>query len=307
MAANIAWELYRSFLAVLQQGSLSGAARALGIAQPTVGRHVASLEKALRLALFTRSQAGFMPTGAALTLRVHAEEMASTAAALERAAARHGEGVRGVVRVTASEIVAVEVLPPALAELHERYPDLKIELVPSNQVQNVLQREADIAVRMGRPRQEHLIAKHVGDVEIGLYASRGYIERHGRPGSVAELTAHALVGFDVASPFVRSAAKAFPAFNREAFAFRTDNDVAQLALIRAGAGIGVCQVALAKRGEALVRVLPKHVAWRLETWIIMHEDLRNSSPCRATFDALARALAPHARQREAPRSGGIAH
>jgi DNA-binding transcriptional LysR family regulator len=153
MTSDVGWELYRSFLAVLDEGSLSGAARSLGVAQPTVGRHIAALEKSLRLALFTRSPLGLMPTEAALSLRVFAESMKSTAAALERAATSQGTGVRGTVRVTASDVIGVEVLPPIIARLRDRHPELVVELLLTNRVQDLLRRAADIAVRMLRPRQ----------------------------------------------------------------------------------------------------------------------------------------------------------
>src|SRR5689334_15607069 len=133
---SIGWELYRSFLGVLKQGSLSGAARALGVAQPTIGRHIAALEKSLRLALFTRSPTGLLPTESALALRTYAESMESTAAALERTAASQGAGVKGVVRVTSSDVIGVEVLPPVVARLRHEHPDLKIELVLTNRVQD---------------------------------------------------------------------------------------------------------------------------------------------------------------------------
>jgi DNA-binding transcriptional LysR family regulator len=173
------WELYRSFLGVLVEGSLSGAARALGITQPTVGRHISTLEKSLGLALFTRSQTGLMPTEAALELRGHAEAMSSTAAALRRAAESHGEGVKGTVRVSASEVVGVEVLPPILARLQQEHPLLKVELVLTNRVQDLLRREADIAVRMTQPKQGMLIARRVGEVALGLHAHRSYVARRG--------------------------------------------------------------------------------------------------------------------------------
>jgi DNA-binding transcriptional LysR family regulator len=135
-------ELYRSFLAVLTEGSLSGAARVLDIAQPTVGRHVAALERALGMPLFTRSQTGLLPLEAALSLRPYAEAMSSAAAALERAAASQGSGVRGAVRITASEVIGVEVLPLIIARLRAEHPDLQVELVLSNRMQDLLQREA---------------------------------------------------------------------------------------------------------------------------------------------------------------------
>ena len=154
MADDAGWELYRSFLGVVREGSLSGAARALGSTQPTVGRHIAALEASLGFTLFTRSQAGLLPTEAALELRAYAEVMDSNAAALKRAAEGHGQGVAGTVRVSASEVVGVETLPPIVARLRQQHPQLKLELVLTNRVQDLLRREADIAIRMAEPKQE---------------------------------------------------------------------------------------------------------------------------------------------------------
>lgn len=293
MTSNIGWELYRTFLSVLREGSLSGAARALGITQPTVGRHVAALEEALGTVLFTRSQTGLLPTEVALALRTHAEAMESTAASLERAASSQGEGVRGVVRVSASEVVCAEVLPAIVAGLRETHPALKVELVSTNRVQDLLRREADIAVRMVRPRQEQLVARRIGNIELGFHAHRDYLARHGTPRKLEELAAHALIGYDQPTAFVRNAGKALKGFTRDAFSLRTDSDLTQLALIRAGAGIGICQVALASRNPGLVRLIPRGFSLKLDTWVTMHEDLRGSPRCRATFDALAEGLARH--------------
>jgi DNA-binding transcriptional LysR family regulator len=292
MAASVSWELYRSFLAVLDEGSLSGAARALGVAQPTVGRHVAELERSLGMPLFTRSQTGLLPMESALSLRTYAEAMSNSAAALERAASGQGSGVRGVVRVTASEVVGVEVLPPIVARLREEHPDLRVELVLSNRMQDLLQREADIAVRMTRPTQQLLIARRVGHVDVGLHATRQYVKRHGAPDTTAALQHHALIGFDQPTAFIRAAGKSFPGFQREAFAMRANSDLAQLALIRSGAGIGICQVPIAKR-DGLVRLLRRQFSLQLDTWIAMHADLRHSPSCRVTFDALVKGLHEH--------------
>lgn len=289
MAKELSWELYRTFLAVLTEGSLSGAARALGMTQPTAGRHVAALETAFGQTLFTRSQSGLLPTEAALSLLGYAQSLQSTAAALERAAASHGAGVRGVVRVSASDVIGVEVLPPVIAELRRAHPALIVELVPTNRIQDVLQREVDIAVRMATPAQEALIARKAGDIELGLYAHADYAAASGNPATLAELASHALIGFDQLTPFLREAGKKLPMWKRDVFALRTDSDLAQLALIRAGCGIGFCQSGLARR-DALVRVLPDVVALKFQTWVVMHEDLRSSPRCTATFDALVRGL-----------------
>jgi DNA-binding transcriptional LysR family regulator len=302
MASDIGWELYRSFLGVLTHGSLSGAARALGVAQPTIGRHVAALEKSLGLALFTRSQTGFLPTEAAQSLRMYAESLQSTVAALERAAASQGSGVSGSVRVTASDVIGVEVLPPIIARLRDQHPDLAVELALTDRVQDLVGREADIAVRMMRPRQELLVARRVGQIVVGLHAHQNYLSRRGSPKNLADLANHALIGFDETTPFIRSAGKKLNAWRREAFAMRTDNNLAQLALIRSGAGIGVCQVAIAHRDDEIVRILPKQFALPLDTWITMHQDLRNSPRCRVTFDALVEGLERYVDSPHRPRS-----
>jgi DNA-binding transcriptional LysR family regulator len=290
MASNLNWELYRTFLAVLTEGSLSGAARSLGITQPTAGRHVEALEAAFGQPLFTRSQTGLLPTEAASALRGYAESMRSTAAALERAAAGHGAATSGVVRISASEVISVEVLPPVIAQLRRAHPGLVVELVATNRMQDLLQREVDIAVRMTRPKQELLIARRIGVVEAGLFARDDYLAERGTPSTPADLADHALIGFDETTPYLREATKQFPAWRREAFAIRASSDVVQLSMIRAGCGIGACQAGVARRDARLVRVLAEACAFKLDTWITMHEDLRSNPGCRAAFDALVQGL-----------------
>lgn len=294
MTDDAGWEFYRTFLGVLREGSLSGAARALGITQPTVGRHVDALERTLGLTLFTRSPSGLLPTDAARALRGYAEAMHSHAAALRRAAEGEGAGPKGTVRIAASEVIGIEVLPALIAALREDHPALTIELVLSDRLQDLLRREADVAVRMTPPQQGQLVARKVGEVPLGLHAHRAYLERHGTPASLAELTSgHALIGFDEETPFIRAARKAWPAWRREAFALRTGSDIGQLALLRAGCGIGICQVALARRDAALVRLLPREFEIGLPTWIVMHEDQRHSARCKLVFDALVQGLTAH--------------
>lgn len=293
MDNNIGWELYRSYLSVLKEGSLSGAARAMGIAQPTVGRHISALEKSLGLTLFTRSQHGLLPTEAALSLQGFAQTMSSSAAALMRAAESQGPGTQGTVRITASEVIGMEVLPPILAQLQSEHPHLKLELAPTNRVQDLLSREADIAIRMTQPQQDLLIARRVGTVQLGLHAHQNYLLRRGSPSTLADLAQHTLIGFDEETPFVRAARKAFPLWQREAFTVRTDSDMAQLAMIRAGGGIGVCQVAIAARDPQLVHLLPADFVMGLDTWLTMHEDLRHTPRCKVVFEALLQGLRKH--------------
>lgn len=293
MTTTLNWDLCRTFLAVLTEGSLSGAARALGITQPTAGRHIASLEAVLGQTLFTRSQSGLLPTEAAASLRPHAQAMLHTAQAFERAAASQGEGVRGVVRLSASEVVGVEVLPPILSALRRAHPQLIIELVPTNRIQDLLHREVDIAVRMAPPQQDALLARRVGYIDIGLHAHADYLARNGMPSSLDDLAHHTMIGFDQMTPFIRDAIRSVPGWSRERFAFRADSDLAQLAMIRAGYGIGACQVPLARQDARLVSVLPNAFRFKLQTWVTMHEDLRQSARCKVTFDALVAGLAAY--------------
>ncbi|MEG3131479.1 LysR family transcriptional regulator [Pantoea cypripedii] len=296
MDKDISWELYRSFLGVLNAGSLSAAARASGSTQPTLGRHIAALEQALGMTLFIHAPHGLIPTEAALALQPYAASLASTVAALQRAVSGQNDVTRGVVRVAASEIIAQEVLPPILAQLRHSHPGLSLELVVSNQMQDLLQHEADIAVRMVRPHQNQLVIRAVGEIALGMYASPLYLEKHGTPDSLQALRQHSLIGFDQPDAFVRSVVKAHPLLAREHFAFRTDSDPAQLALIRAGAGIGFCQAGLAQREPQLVRILPEAFTLHLSTWITMHEDLRTRPLCRTVFDALAAGLQQYIHQ-----------
>jgi len=284
------WAWYRTFLKVLETGSLSAAGRAMGLTQPTVGRHIDSLEAALGLRLFTRSFDGFTPTDAALDLKPYALGLASTAAALRRMASGHQSGVRGVVRLSASEVIGVEVLPPILATLQSAHPELVIELVLSNRIDDLLHREADIAVRMIPPTQDALIAKRVGSIEAGLYAHESYLARRGAPTSMDALMGHTMIGYDEENAYIRTFQAQFPMFSRSALRFRADSDLAQLAAIRAGLGIGVCQVGLGARDPALVRVLKNRFSLKMDTWVAMHEDLRNSPRCAVTFAALAAGL-----------------
>jgi DNA-binding transcriptional LysR family regulator len=289
------WDLYRSFLAVLEEGSLSGAARALRLAQPTVGRHIDALERAFGEALFIRSVHGLLPTEAADAMRPHAEAIAAHAAALRRAASGRRGVIEGTVRITASEVIGVEVLPPILAALRAAHPALVLELALSNAVEDLLRREADIAVRMVEPRQEALLARRVGEVRLGLHARQEYLDRHGVPLVPEDLARHSLIGFDRETAVINAMRRRIVGLDRAGFALRADSDLAQLAAIRAGFGIGVCQTGLAARDPALRRVLPAAFDAPLPSWVVMHERLAGSPRCRAVFDALSTGLTAYCR------------
>ena len=288
------WDHYRTLLAVLDEGSLSGAARALGLTQPTDGRHVEALETELGAPLFTRSAGGLAPTDAALALRPHAEAMASAAEALARTATGEAEATRGVVRITAAHVVGVEVLPPILADFHEAHPEVTVELAISDRFEDLLRREADIAVRMARPTQGALLARRVGAVPLRLYAHRRYLERHGHPTGMDDERL-AAIGYDRNLFMERALAERQVRLSRDMFAFRSDSDLAQLATLRAGYGIGACQVPIARRDPNLIEVLGEVLRFELEIWVAMHEDLKSSRRMRLMFDALVEGLGAYVR------------
>lgn len=294
MNSDPTWDHYRSFLAVLDEGSLSRAARELGLTQPTLARHVEHLEAALHAPLFTRSPRGLQPTEAAAALEPHARAMAAAAAAVLRITSGARDAVEGAVRITASEVIGAEVLPGVLRDLRAKHPGLSFEIVASNQSADLLRRDADIAIRMVRPKQGALLAKRAGDVMLGLHAHRDYLTRHGAPKSLADAAKHAIVGYDRETIGVQTLRTLGLTLTRDMFAYRTDNDLVQTNLIRAGAGIGICQVELAKRDPNLVRLLPDEFAFPLDTWITMHEDLRGSPRMRAVFDHLVEAMTAYA-------------
>lgn len=287
------WTLIRSFLEVTRRGSLSAAARATGLTQPTVGRHIDQLEQALSISLFTRSSGGLIPTEAARPLLAHAEAMEASMAALTRAAERGSDAAapRGTVRVTASEVMGLWVLPDMLATIRFEFPEIVFELALNNRIDDLLRRDADIAVRMLRPTQDGLVARKIGELPLKLYAHRRYADRFGLPDTIEALKQAHLIGFDSDDHSARAVAEGILPISRDMFSFRCNHDAAQMAALNAGLGIGAMQVALASRFPDLVPVLGDTIAFKLDIWLAVHEDQRNQPAIRAVFDRLAQLLA----------------
>ncbi len=290
MTLCIDWALWRSFLAVAEAGSLSGAARRLSLTQPTVGRHIEQLEGAFGQKFFLRSPQGLMPTEEALALLPQARAMAMAADSLERQASAPAEEARGIVRIAASHVVGVELLPEALAPLVDAHPGLETELALSNENSDLLRHEADIALRMARPTQGSLIARYLGEVPLGLFAHRSYLLRHGSPQEPGDLRGHLLIGAD-RDPAFLAALEAFGgAMTRRSFRLRCDSEAAQLAALREGIGIAICQRGIAARDPDLVPVLAGQVSFRLGCWLVMHDDLRAVRRIRMVYDHLGKCL-----------------
>ena len=291
---EIDWVLCRSFLAVLRAGSLAGAARRLGVAHPTIRRHVEELEADLGSPLFLRSPSGLAPTELAESLRDPAEAMESAFEQIVRTASGASDRVEGTVRITASEVIALEVLPPMLAALKRAHPGLLFELVVTDEVVDILRHHADLAIRMVRPSQAELIAKCVGRVPFGLFAAHRWIETHPAEMTMDDLLrGRHLIGYDHGRLLIDALAARGVLAERRDFGFRSDSGLAQLAALRAGLGVGLCQLPLAGREPTLERFLP-YVSAELEVWVVSHQNLRGSRRVRACIDALSQDLANYA-------------
>jgi DNA-binding transcriptional LysR family regulator len=295
MSAPLSWDDQRAFLAVLEEGSLSAAARRLGVAQPTMRARIEALERALGTALFTRSSQGLLPTEQARALHDHARAMAHASDAFLRAAAAPPGEVAGAVRLSVSEMVGLEVLPPLLVDLRAAHPRLALELDLSNASADLSRQEADLAVRMHPPRQDTLVARKVGEVALGLFAHPDYLARRGTPRSLDDLGTHDIIGPDRAVADRGVAEAVLPGLLPARALLRTDSHPAQLALARAGLGIAVAQRPLGLADARLRPVLPYLVVASLPLWIVTHRDLRQVPRVRVLFDHLVTRLGRYAR------------
>ena len=290
MAADFDWRLVRSFLAALDRGSLLAAARALRSSQPTLGRHIAELEAQLGVVLFERTGRGLLPTPTALRLAQSARAMEAGADQLARSVSGAEAGVSGSVRITASVPVACLLLPPLLARMRTALPEVQVELVSSNEVSNLLRREADIALRMVPPEQASLVARKIGRVTLGAYAHRDYLRRRGTPRKFEDLLAHDIIGSDRDETLLRGFASfGFPVA-KEAFSFRTDDLIAQWEAVRAGLGIGFIADYVARGDKLVLPLLPQLKVPPLPIWLTVHREIRTSRRIRAVYDFLAAAV-----------------
>lgn len=284
------WDLIRAFLAVVDAGSLTRAAETLAVSQPTLSRQISQLEAQTGTALFERTARGLQATAAGHALVEPARRMQAAAQVLALVAAGQSQRLAGTVRMTASEMMCAYVLPPILAQLRATHPEIEVELVASNRIDNLLAREADIAIRMVRPDQGSLITRHVADYPLGFYAHADYLA--GRPPVTPNTLAdHDWVGLDQSPQLIDGFRAAGFAIDRHFFAFRCDNQIVGWEAVRAGLGIGITMQRVAARDPALVRLLPEFVVPPLPVWLTAHRELRATPRMRIVFDALATALA----------------
>ena len=284
------WRLVQTFLVALDRGSLLGAARQLGTSQPTVGRQIAELEQQLGAVLFERTGRGLKPTELALTLAGPARQMASGALALNQQLYSANADVAGTVRITASQPVACHLLPPVLVAMRAALPAVQVALVVSNSVSNLLEREADIALRMVRPDQSSLVAKLIANVGVSACASRAYLAEHGEPRVPTDLLKHSLVGYDQQDDIIKGFATMGYPITQAQFAFRSDDMIAYWQAIRAGLGVGFVADYMLQMHPDVVRVLPGLALPTLPVWLTVHREVRTSARIRAVYDFLAHAV-----------------
>jgi len=289
------WSLVQAFLAVAREGSLSGGARALGISQPTLGRHIARLEAETGMVLFARQPRGLDLTEAGQALLPGAERMAAAMAEMALAAAGRDEALTGTVRITASEVVAHHILPGIVAGTLRDVPGISVEIDASDATGNLLFREADIAVRMYRPEQLDIVTRHLGDIEIGCFAATSYLEARGRPRDVAELAEHDMIGFDRSELMLRAMRGMGWPVVREDFRLRTDDQVAYFEYLRAGCGVGFFQAHVGRAAEGIEELLPDLSIPGLPVWIAAHEKVRRIPRVDLVWRLLERGLAPFLR------------
>lgn len=281
------WDLIRSFLAALEQGSLLGAAKALQSSQPTLGRRIAELESQLGVPLFERTGRGLRPTTTALSLADAARQMEQAAVQLSHGLATTQSSLAGTVRLTASTTVSCYLLPPVLARLRQAHPEIQIELVSSNAVSNLLRREADIAVRMVAPQQASLVARRIGEVALGVYAHEDYLRRRGMPRQAEQLLQHTLLGHDQDDNILKGFRQFGMPLDRSHFAVRCDDLIAYWELLRAGLGIGFVATYLARSDPAVQAVLPELKIPTLPIWLAVHREMRSTPRIKTVYDWLA--------------------
>ena len=286
------WALVRSFLAVLDAGSVTAAARASGARQPTLSRHVAELEAQLGAPLFERTGRGVAPTRAALAIAAAARRMEDGALGVARALATARSATRGVVRVTTSEVAATWLMPALLARFQRLHPEIAIELVASNELTNLLRREADIAVRMVRPAQQSLVARKLGNVAIVAAAHKSYLAAAPPLRTADDLRSHRLIGYDRDDTIERAAARMGLLLAPSDFALRTDDQVVYGRLVAEGCGIGFVARYNLRHWPGVVAVLPELAIGALPCWLAVHREIRSNPLVRTVFDFLAAEIAP---------------
>lgn len=289
-AVKFDWNKARAFLVTAEEGSLSAAARALGMAQPTLGRQVDGLEKELGVVLFERVGRGLTLTPSGMELLEHVRGMGEAAGRVSLAALGQSQALEGSISISASETYAAVLLPPIIAKLRIEEPGIHVEIVVSNRASDLLRREADIAIRNFRPTEPDLIAKKIGMADAILYASPAYVEKLGHPKTPYDLRHADFVSIDHAGSMLKPLNGLGLGLTEANFPLLTESYLVMWELVKQGAAIGILDAYIGDADPGVVRVLPDLEPLSFPIWLVAHRELNTSRRIRRVYDFLIDAL-----------------
>ena len=289
-AIKFDWNRARAFLVTAEEGSLSAAARALGMAQPTLGRQVSALEEELGVVLFERTGRGLSLTPSGLELVDHVRAMSAAASRVSLTASGQSQSIEGSVRITASEVTSAFVLPPIIEGLRRAEPGIQVEIVASNNIRDLRRREADIAVRNARPTDPDLVARKLRDGDAALYASEAYLSRVGDLKTAEDLSRAAFIGFDDNEAYLQGLNARGLNLTAHNFPILSDNHLVLWEMTKQGAGIGVMITQVGDTERLVRRAVPWFAPFSYEVWLVAHREVNTSRRVRLVFDWLAEAL-----------------
>ena len=286
---DIDWNALKIFGKVVETGNFSHAGKAFGISQPTISRAIEGLEEKLGYQLFTRTTKGLVVSDAAKELAQYTRAMGINCETFTRVASAMGNEIKGTIRISTSEIVGIYILPELLKKIGKKYDGLDFEIIASDEISDLTEREADIAIRMAKPTQNALLAQKIGEIEIGAYANEKYFESNEIPENIDDLTRHDMIFYDALSPFLIPFTQEFPIIESAHFKYRAASPAVQLSLILKGVGIGFCQAGIANE-YGLKRILKDEINIKIPAYIAMHENLKNQKRYITIFRELANEL-----------------
>ncbi len=289
-AISFDWNQVRAFLATAEEGSFSGAARALKTTQPTIGRQISALEESLGVTLVERSVRGLSVTSAGHELLDHVRAMGEAATLISMMADGQSQEVKGQVTVTATDLLSAATLPAILAPLRQHAPGISVRIVCSNDMQNLMQREADIAIRHVRPDQPELIARFVGDFGANLYAATSYLDKAGRPRSLREIADYDFVGNADPERLMAPLQDMGIPVREENFVMSTSNGVVAWELTKSGFGLSMQPEVLGEAEPGSEKVYPGLPSPQFPIWLVTHRELQTSRRIRIVFDQLVQGL-----------------
>jgi len=291
------WNRARAFLVTAEEGSLSAAARALDMAQPTLSRQVAALEEELGVALFERVGRGLALTTSGLELLEHVRPMGEAATRLSRSASGQSQTIEGSICITASEVISAFLLPPVLLKIRRLHPGIDVKISATNAIRDLRRREADIAIRSGQPTDPDLITTRLRDTPARLYAAPGYLAKLGHPRSIADLNEADFIGFGDGERFRVGLNAVGFALTRKNFPILTENHMVLWELVKNGLGIGAIIDEVGDAEPLVERVLPSLAPIPVPLWLVAHREVHTSRRVRTVFDLLVDHFGPSKRAR----------